>query len=96
MDREGACLTWPSWGCGVGRRTGAGRYVPCPSPRLLGGAESHTSLPVPGRRMAAHFRMYATAGRVTHLVPKYQRDVRGKGSNEHSDRPGKQWPPQSI
>jgi len=58
--------------------------------------KSHTSLPVPGRRMAAHFRMYATAGRVTHLVPKYQRDVRGKGSNEHSDRPGKQWPPQSI
>lgn len=48
MDREGACLTWPSGvgGGGVGRRTGAGRYVPCPSPRLLGGAESHTSLPV--------------------------------------------------
>lgn len=34
-------------GDGVGRRTGAGRYVPCPPPRLLGGAESHTSLPVP-------------------------------------------------
>lgn len=48
MDREGACLSWPRMGGGgVGKRTGVGRYVPCPPPRLLGGAESHTSLLVP-------------------------------------------------
>lgn len=46
--------------------------------------------------MAVHFRVYATAGTVTHSVPKYRRDVRGKGRNEDSDRPRKQWPLQSI
>lgn len=33
---------------------------------------------------------------VTHLMPKYHRDVRRKERNEHCDRPRKQWPPQSI
>lgn len=58
--------------------------------------KSHFSLPVPGKRMAVHFRMHATDGRVARPLPKYHRDVRGEGRNEHCDRPGKQWPPQSI
>lgn len=49
MDSKGACLSWPRLGGGRGWRgeDGAGRSVPCPPPRLLGGAESHTSLPAP-------------------------------------------------
>lgn len=56
--------------------------------------KSHSSLPVPGKRMAVHFRMYA--GSVTHPVPKYHRDVRGKGRNEDCDKPNNLRPPQSI
>ena len=44
--------------------------------------QSHSSLPVPGKRMAVHFRMHATAGRVAHPLPKCHRDVREKGRNE--------------
>ena len=71
MDRVGACLTWPSWGGGVGRRTGAGRYVPCPSPRLLGGAESHTSLPVP---LPTPTPSSQTLGKSRELVPGLKKE----------------------
>lgn len=46
MDREGACLSWPRLsGGGVEWREGLGQDTmsPVPPPRLLGGAESHTS-----------------------------------------------------